>query len=297
MWPTRKCPICETVPSHDDVIGTLSKTIQVALTRSEYLLTYCSCGELIYISPTPNSKDLETIYVGLSQFGEGSVYSEPGKEEAILAYMGDRFRAIASRLRRNAGQQISVLEIGAGLAWMARVAKQFNSGNITVAQDISPEGLDKTPWVDRYIQDHVSCADLDILGPFDVISMTHVIEHLVDPLEVMKRLAGLLQPNGILFVTAPHRPEGWQRASDISTWIQYPYNHVPAHLQYFSVAAMKTAGNIAGLDLIHWDATHEGGQAFEAWLTPRTSSHSPQFNATVGVFSRLLRWLNCRIPS
>jgi hypothetical protein len=72
---------------------------------------------------------------------------------------------------------------------------------------------------------------------------------------------------------------------------------VPAHLQYFSEAAMKSAGNIAGLDLIHWDATHEGGQAFEAWLTPRTSSHSPQSNATVGAFSRLLRWLNCRIPS
>jgi SAM-dependent methyltransferase len=266
------------------------------MARSEYLLTYCSCGDLIYISPTPDSKDLKAVYVDLSQFGEGSVYSEPGKTEAILAYMEDRFRAIASRLGRTAEQKCSVLEIGAGLAWMARVAKQFNSENITIAQDISAEGLDKTPWVDRYVQAPLDCEELDNLHPFDIISVTHVIEHLVDPLEALQRLARLLQPNGILFVTAPHRPEGWQRTADISTWIQYPYNHVPAHLQYFSQAAMQTAAKMSGLDMIHWDATHEGGQAFETWLTP-SSSTSPPPDATVRVFSRLLRWLNCRIPS
>jgi hypothetical protein len=52
----------------------------------------------------------------------------------------------------------------------------------------------------------------------------------------------------------------------IEEWRKYSYNHVPAHLQYFSKRGMKTAASLAGLRLRHWDASAEEGQAFEAWL-------------------------------
>jgi len=55
-------------------------------------------------------------------------------------------------------------------------------------------------------------------------------------------------------------------ARTIEEWRKYSYNHVPAHLQYFSKHGMETAAKGAGLRLRFWDAAAEEGQAFEAWL-------------------------------
>ena len=63
---------------------------------------------------------------------------------------------------------------------MCRAAKSRNRNHVTVAQDISPEALESCPWVDHYIQGEIDDRRLDSWGPYHVISMTHVIEHLVD---------------------------------------------------------------------------------------------------------------------
>jgi len=263
----RNCPICDVPCSASGLIGELRPT--TPSTRDSFLLTECPCAELIYLSPTPTAADLDKIYQELGQFGEGSVYSDPAHGDAIVAYMQDRFRALSGRVGASMPGPISILEVGAGLAWLCRVAKQLNPEAATVAQDISREGVDQCPWVDTYVVGEIADRRLDGLGPFDVISMTHVIEHLVDPMAALRRVAGLLRPGGVLFITAPHRPVGWQSDRAIETWARYSYNHVPAHIQYFARGAMERAAARAGLVLLHWDASHEDGQAFEAWLAPR----------------------------
>lgn len=46
----------------------------------------------------------------------------------------------------------------------------------------------------------------DVPGSFDVITMVHVLEHIVDPIDVLKTLCGKLAPGGLLLIEVPHHP-------------------------------------------------------------------------------------------
>ena len=99
-----------------------------------------------------------------------------------------------------------------------------------------------------------------------MISLTHVIEHLRHPAAMLVELAEKLSPEGRILVTAPHRPIGWQPGGDVQTWLDYSYLHVPAHIAYLSREWFDITAARAGLKVVHWDAGHEDGQAFEAVL-------------------------------
>jgi len=266
--PIRSCPLCGTAGTGATQIGSLKTTVPVELERSRYDLVTCGACELVYLSPEPSARDLRAMYVDNVQFGD-AVYTDPERVRSIVEYMTDCLTRMLGRARRGIRDPIAILEVGAGLAWMCRTAKALNARSGTVAQDISPEATTRCTWVDRYIQDDVFSARVAEGAPFDVVSLTHVIEHLVDPVSVIRRCRDLLRRDGFIFVTAPHRPIGWNaRSPDIAAWEAYSYNHVPAHTQYFSKTSMQALAIRTGCVLDHWSDAHEQGQAFEAWLRP-----------------------------
>lgn len=261
---TRSCPVCGN--SHGRTIGQLKNTFLLALSKGEWDFVQCKHCDLLYISPAPSAADLRIIYVDSGQFDDPA-YTDPARVALIIDYMNGSFRGVVERSGHRADEPVAVLEVGAGLAWMCRAAKAVNPDNVTVAQDISPEAVDKCPWVDFYVLGEILDTRIDQRAPYDVISLTHVIEHLVDPVEVIRRCKLLLRPRGVIFVTAPHRPIGWRDSeTDIAVWEKYSYNHVPAHIQYFSKKSMRKLSEKAGCTLDHWSHNSEEGQAFEAWL-------------------------------
>ena len=267
----RSCPLCGRDGTGATFIGTLRTTVAAELERSRYDLVSCGGCELVYLSPAPSARDLRTMYVDGVQFGDAA-YTEPERVRAILEYATDCLSRILGSAGRQVHDPIAILEVGAGLAWMCRTAKTLNPRSRTVAQDISPEATTRCAWVDRYIQDDVFGTKVGAHAPYDVVSLTHVIEHLVDPIAVIRRCVDLLRPDGVIFVTAPHRPIGWDaRAPDLSVWEAYSYNHVPAHTQYFSRTSMQVVAKRTGCVLDYWSHAHEQGQAFEAWLRPARS--------------------------
>jgi len=266
--PIRACPLGCADPG--SAIGALPVTSGAALSRSHYTLTRCGCGALLYLSPTPTAADLKAMYVDSGQFG--SDYTDPARVRSILGYMSDSLTSLLAR-RRSDARPLRVLEVGAGLAWMCRAAKARDAASLTVGQDVSPEAADQCPWVDHYVLGEIADRRLDAWAPFDVVSMTHVIEHLVDPVSVVARCRDLMAHDGLLFVTAPHRPRRWlDAAPNLAVWRSYSYNHVPAHVQYFSQASMTRLARAAGCDLAYWSHAHEGGEAFEAWLVPGSAT-------------------------
>jgi SAM-dependent methyltransferase len=46
----------------------------------------------------------------------------------------------------------------------------------------------------------------EVPGAFDVITMIHVLEHIVDPVAVLATLRGKLAPGGLLLIEVPHHP-------------------------------------------------------------------------------------------
>lgn len=264
--PLRPCPVCRVPADPAGFIGTLHKTVPQTLDVDAYAFAYCPCRELVYISPAPSPDALAAMYVTGGQF-ESHVYTAPEHVAQALAYMTTCFENLLFHSGRRADDEVAVLEVGAGLAWMCRAAKAKNPRCRTVAQDVSPEAVDRCPWVDAYLRAEVFDPILDRHAPFDVISLTHVIEHLVEPVDIVRRCKALLAPTGRILVTAPHRPPGWVAGStDVGIWERFVHGHVPAHVQYFARGSMERLAERAGCRLVAWSEAHGGGQAFEAWL-------------------------------
>jgi len=79
-------------------------------------------------------------------------------------------------------------------------------------------------------------------GPFDVIVMSHVLEHSLHPLDWLKHAAKLLTPQGILAIAIPNFGGVYRFLGERDPWI-IP----PVHLQFFTPRSMRRALETSGL--------------------------------------------------
>lgn len=285
MSDLRECPICQDQEAAGAKrLGTLDVTLGPVrgkgLGPDRFDLVYCSGCELIFLSPIPPQEMLDALYIHSPQF-DGSVYGG-SRAKVIVQVHRMRLEEIRTHQLRHSCprflwkflkrwaihyRRARVLEIGSGLSWMSRAAKSLISRTTTVAQDISSEASESCPWVDHYFVGPLEAkvGEIQALGPYDVISMTHVIEHLPDPVEVLRRCSALLAAQGMVFVSAPFRPAGWSPSASFDLWKQWSLNHTPAHLQYFNRRSMERCALRSGLRLAKYEPDED---AFVAWLKP-----------------------------
>jgi SAM-dependent methyltransferase len=254
---TRLCRLCG--KRGTCVVGPVAPTHHGKFHTESFALRHCPHCGVVYLDPLPTAADLKALYEESEQFSDPH-YTDPDQVSRILDY----YSTAIARLRLLPETGGRVLEVGAGLAWVSRACKAANPETETVAQDVSSECAQNCPWVDRYYIGPVEA--LRDAGRFDLISLTHVIEHLADPDAMLRHLAALLAPAGHLFITAPFRPGNWQPSDGIAPWNSYSYLHVPAHITYFSRRWFEQRAPAHGLGVVSWDDTHDSGQAFELVL-------------------------------
>jgi len=80
---------------------------------------------------------------------------------------------------------------------------------------------------------------------FDLIILFQVLEHLNDPVTVIKQCADLLAPEGKLIIAVPNS-RSWQSRYSTASWFHLD---VPRHLFHFSPTSLQYALNIAGLTI------------------------------------------------
>lgn len=82
-------------------------------------------------------------------------------------------------------------------------------------------------------------------GKFDVIIMSHVLEHSLAPLEWLSHAATLLSPDGVLAIAIPNFGGVYRFLGERDPWI-IP----PVHLQFFTPGSMRRAMEKSGLRLL-----------------------------------------------
>ncbi len=80
---------------------------------------------------------------------------------------------------------------------------------------------------------------------FDLIILFQVLEHLNDPVTVIKQCAELLAPEGKLIIAVPNS-KSWQSRYSAASWFHLD---VPRHLFHFSPTSLQYALHIAGLTI------------------------------------------------
>ncbi len=84
-------------------------------------------------------------------------------------------------------------------------------------------------------------------GSFGLISMYHVLEHLIDPLQSLEDARRVVDPNGLLVIEIPQ----WNSAGRIvrgSSWAQL---RPPEHINFFTRRSLATALRRSGWEVLH----------------------------------------------
>ena len=85
---------------------------------------------------------------------------------------------------------------------------------------------------------------LPALPPFDVIVLSHALEHFLDPGAMLRLIASRLSPGGILYVEVPHIPEEAMHRYIDSVWA--PRVDEP-HITFFDPRSLSGALAASGL--------------------------------------------------
>jgi 2-polyprenyl-3-methyl-5-hydroxy-6-metoxy-1,4-benzoquinol methylase len=138
-----------------------------------------------------------------------------------------------------------LLDIGCGNGeFLARMAKRgwnctgIDTDSVAVATGRRAFGLDlRVSSVD----------DLDPAGhSFDVVTASHVLEHVPDPVLFLTRCRGLLVPGGRLVIKTPNlRSYGHRRYGRDWRGLE-----PPRHLQLFTANALRKCAHRAGLEIL-----------------------------------------------
>lgn len=264
----RVCPVCRNYNTKKiKKIGKLEPTFSFKLNKPPvFELVQCENCTTIYQTPLPTDAILHELYVDTTQFDSSTYVGERNK------MVRDFYKECAIKVMNKVGKSsgVKVLEIGSGLSWMCGAVKEVDKQSHTIAQDVTPECKDICTWVDDYIIGtcEENFGELKRKGPYDIISLTHVIEHLNFPVDFLIQISQLLSATGVIFITAPYQPPNWNKAkNNIEVWKKWSYNHVPAHLQYLMPESIKAISMITNLKVLSYENQHDGGSAFELMLT------------------------------
>lgn len=148
------------------------------------------------------------------------------------------------RMLRKAAPGPRLLDIGYGSGYLLRTARAHGFQVYGVETSRA-----RTAELDAMFGSHLAVAHFGAeplpWGSFDVVVMTHVLEHLADPVAALRQVAQSLNPNGVLYVAVPDS-ESWQFRIFGKEWDAV--NPV-AHYQFFNerslTHAMRDAGFLA----------------------------------------------------
>lgn len=185
-----------------------------------------------YQSSETYSKLYEQIRAGNVHPGTRAIVNKALK--AVRQYLG--------------GEQKRALDIGCGSGYLLAALKE--EGFDCLGLDFNPDMCRIVSEIHR-IPVRTSTLEELILEDlrFDLIVLSHVLEHLEEPIQSLRKMRSLLNPRGVLFVCLPNRNFIRQKASlPIGQLSEMDYP--PHHVSFWSARALSYALQEAGFRVI-----------------------------------------------
>jgi SAM-dependent methyltransferase len=130
-----------------------------------------------------------------------------------------------------------MLDVGCGNGATIRAFGQVAPGWTKVGTEFDAKYRAEVESIPHTEPLHVGPAET-VPGSFDVITMIHVLEHILDPIGVLTTLRGKLAPGGLLLIEVPHHPAN-------------PFELLIAdHRTHFTVHSMTRALVAAGFEIV-----------------------------------------------
>jgi 2-polyprenyl-3-methyl-5-hydroxy-6-metoxy-1,4-benzoquinol methylase len=179
------------------------------------------------------------------KFGYQEAATGPQKLAGLLLYLFPRYRLKAelSVMQLQARPGGRVLDIGCGHGWMTAFLGAL--GWEAMGIDFDPESVEAARSRGLEVRRGTLEAQLFPAEYFDAIVMSHVIEHIHDPLALFRECRRILKKDGILSMTTPN-VASWGHKRFRQSWRGL---EPPRHLYVYSRESLKTMTELAGFSV------------------------------------------------
>ena len=140
---------------------------------------------------------------------------------------------------RETGQ---LLEVGCGQGRLLEIAR--DAGWEVHGVDVLPRAaeLAQQRGLDIFLGELVDAGYAD--GQFDAVCMSEVIEHIVDPIELMRQVHRVLRPGGVALVGTDN-VRSWAARLRGSGWHYYLFGRL-GHIRYWGPKSARALAQVAG---------------------------------------------------
>jgi len=220
------CPVCGGAPGR-----VLYSEVRDPITFTPFRIVICSSCGVAFTSPLP--RDLESFYP--------QAYRAFGFLVTRVLTLFYRLRV--ARWARAYSRPGSLLEIGCGPGLMLQAFRQRGWNVLGIERNQPMAERARTALGLEIVSTPVDA--LPGQSRFDLILMFHVLEHLADPLPLLRECARRLAPGGRLLINVPNLAS-WQSRFAGPAWMHLD---VPRHLIHFTPATLVSTLHRAGLRL------------------------------------------------
>ena len=211
----------------------VSKLLFRGATKHNYQTACCEQCGFVFATPRPTVEQLESFYGGGYWSSNNSYgYAELEVAEAWAREMWPEARRFLAGLIPNVG---SLLDIGCGGGGFLTAAR--SSGWSVEGTELSPEAAERAASVHGLAVSVGQLLPLHASRQYDLVSMWHVLEHLIEPLEVLHSIRELLVSRGVLLIELPN----WKSAGRHVHGMRWKQLRPPEHINFFSPRSLRDA--------------------------------------------------------
>jgi SAM-dependent methyltransferase len=200
----------------------------------EYGICRCSACGLEQTLPRPNPDDLKQLYETYYNFGgeRGTTYTRL-REWFFASWLYSIWLTLdgdgSFHTRRGEGR---LLDIGCNEGRGLKIHRH---------NGFSAEGLELNPRAaavaksEGFTVHETLLEDFHPASSYDVVVLSNVLEHSLDPKRMLFDIARILKPEGQVWIACPNS-ESWLRRLFGRAWINW---HVPFHIVHFSRTTLR----------------------------------------------------------
>lgn len=195
-----ECPICN---SKDYEILSKNGEFDIEINAS-----ICKKCGLLYLNPRWDEKSYSNFYKNkYDKLYRNSIFNENAKGKRFGNNCAIEMCKILGRNNISIEGYDSFLDIGSGMGWFLEYFKSNLNKSDLYAIEASPHCVNnlKKLGIQVITEDvNTSWNNTDYEGFFDLIIMREVIEHLLDPLEVLKKISSVLSDKSLVYISTPN---------------------------------------------------------------------------------------------
>jgi|SRR5688572_14043239 len=226
----RACPTCGSADAAHE------------LDKDHMQLVRCRACDLVYVSPTFDEHHYIEVYASQE-------YQDIVRDLGIKShdYRVERFgrERVGLMARQLAVRTPRYLDVGCSTGFVVEAAR--DAGWEAIGTDLNPSAVEfgRSRGLDLRT---VALEDGGFEpASFDAVSLFDVLEHLIDPREVVRACVGLLRPGGILFLYVPNYDSASRLLMGADAHFIWPTHH----LNYYTPATVRDLLGREGLDTVY----------------------------------------------